>query len=491
MTQPNAREGQVGPAEESEGSIVPSKPGNAGGGKGPWFKVNVLRGQSREIGVSLVPPDKVGKLQEALHAKAKSAPTYRFYALYDKLYRTDVLQHAYLCCRANDGSPGVDGQTFADIEAYGVGKWLGEVAEDLRKKSYRPQAVRRVYIPKPDGTQRPLGIPTIKDRVVQMAALLVLEPIFEADLQPEQYAYRPGRSALDAVQQVQALMIAGHPEVVDADLSGYFDSIPHGKLMTSVARRVSDRYLLGLIKAWLEMPVEETDARGRKQRTTRNRDEGRGTPQGAPLSPLLSNLYMRRFILGWKTLGHERRLDAHIVNYADDFVICCNGTADEAMAAMRDMMARLGLTVNEAKTRLCRGPDERFDFLGYTIGTCYSPRTGWAYTGVKPSAKKVRGLKRKLREQTARSWLWLDVDALVGRLNALLRGWANYFRLGTVAAVYNDVNAHACYRLRRWLTRKFKLRGPQWARHADHRLHATLGLLRLRRPSAQFSHAKA
>ena len=188
MTQPNAREGQVGPAEESEGSIVPWKPGNAGGGKGPWFKVNVLRGQSREIGVSLLPPDKVGKLQEALHAKAKSAPQYRFYALYDKVYRADVLAYAYLCCRANDGSPGVDGQTFADIEAYGVARWLGEVAEDLRKKSYRPQAVRRVYIPKPDGTQRPLGIPTIKDRVVQMAVLLVLEPIFEADLPPEQYA---------------------------------------------------------------------------------------------------------------------------------------------------------------------------------------------------------------------------------------------------------------------------------------------------------------
>jgi RNA-directed DNA polymerase len=329
--------------------------------------------------VSLLPPPKVGKLQETLHAKAKKAPTYRFYALYDKVYRIDVLLFAYQCCRANDGAAGVDNQTFADIEAYGLLTWLGEVAEELKNKTYRPQAVRRVYIPKPDGKQRPLGIPTIKDRVVQTAALVVLEPIFEADLQPEQYAYRPGRSALGAVQQVQALMKQGHTEVIDADLSGYFDSIPHAELMKAVARRVSDRHLLALIRAWLEMPVEESDGRGGTSRTTRNRDEGRGTPQGAPLSPLLSNLYMRRFILGWKVLGHECRFDAHIVNYADDFVICCRGSADEAMAAMRDMMKRLKLTVNETKTRLCRGPDEPFNFLGYTIGRCYSPKTGASY----------------------------------------------------------------------------------------------------------------
>jgi group II intron reverse transcriptase/maturase len=290
---------------------------------------------------------------------------------------------------------------------------------------------------------------------------------------------------------VQALMIQGPTEVVDADLSGYFDSIPHAELMKAVARRVSDRQLLALIQAWLEMPVEESDGRGRKRRTTRNRDEGKGTPQGAPLAPLLSNLYMRRFLLGWKVLGHERRLDAHLVNYADDFVICCRGSAAEAMTAMRGMMARLKLTVNEAKTRLCRGPDEPFDFLGYTIGRCYSPQTGWAYLGVRPSAKKLRALKRQLSEQTARRWLWLDVDELVGRLNCLLRGWVNYFRLGTVAAAYNDVSAHVGYRLRRWLTRKFKLRGPQWSRHSDHHLRATLGLLRLRRPSAPPSHAQA
>src|SRR3954465_12464622 len=262
-----------------------------------------------------------------------------------------------------------------------------------------------------------------------MAAVLVLEPIFEADLEPEQFAYRAGRSALDAVRQVHGLLNTRHTEVIDADLSGYFDRLQHAELMTSVSRRVSDRHLLALIATWLESPVEEIDERGRHHRTTRARDERRGTPQGAPLSPLLSNLYMRRFVVGWKVLGHERRLDAHIVNYADDFVICCRDTADEAMTVLRAMMTKLKLTVNETKTRLCRGPDEPFDFLGYTIGRCYSPKTGWPYLGVQPSARKLQGLYRKLSEQTGRQWLWLEPEEMVGRLNAVLRGWANYFCL--------------------------------------------------------------
>ncbi len=455
------------------------KPDNAGGGKGPQFKVNVRSGESREIGVSLIPPPKVQKLRATLHAKAKSAPTYRFYALYDKVWRRDVLAFAYGCCFANQGAAGVDSQTFDDIEAYGWERWVDELAEELRTQAYCPQAVRRVYIPKPDGTQRPLGIPTIKDRVVQTAVLVVLEPIFEADLQPEQHAYRPGQSALDAVEKVRTLLRSGHMEVVDADLSGYFDSIPHAELMKSVARRVSDRRVLGLIKTWLETPVEEVDARGRRHRTTHNRDEGRGTPQGAPLSPLLANLYMRRFVLGWKVQGHERRLDAHIVNYADDFVICCRGTADQAMTVVRTMMAKLKLTVNETKTRLCRVPDETFDFLGYTFGRCYSPMTGDSYLGMRPSAKKIQAICAALSEQTRRGWLFLDPADMVSRLNRMLRGWANYFCRGAVVSAYRIVDNHACFRLRQWLGRRERVQGSSRSRYSEPYLRRTYGLVKL------------
>jgi RNA-directed DNA polymerase len=429
--------------------------------------------------VSLATPPKVQKLQTTLHAKAKGSPGYRFYRLYDKVYRRDILEFAYLRCRSNDGAPGVDGQTFEDIEAYGRDRWLDELTTELRERTYRPDPVRRVLIPKPDGKQRPLGIGSIRDRVAQMAVVLVLEPIFEADLPPEQHAYRPDHSALDAIRHVHGHVSTGHTEVVDADLSGYFDSIPHAELMKSLSRRISDRHLLGLIKMWLVAPVEETDDRGRTRRTTRNKDEGRGSPQGSPLSPLLANIYMRRFIVGWKVLGHEQRLDAHIVNYADDFVICCRGTADEAMTAMRGMMSKLRLTVNETKTRLCRVPEETFDFLGYTIGLCRSPKTGKSYIGTKPSAKKIDRIKREISDQTSRRWLWTDVEDRVARLNRILRGWSNYFCLGPVSASYRAVDRHARHRLRQWLRGKHKLKSRGTSRFPDQYLHDVLGLVRL------------
>jgi len=456
--------------------------GNAEGAKGPQFKVSATSSMTaRGLTMRLVPPEKVEKLQTALRTKAKQSPGYRFYALYDKVYRADVLHYAYRLCRANDGSSGVDGQTFADIEVYGEDRWLGELAEELRKKEYQPKAVRRVYIPKPDGKQRPLGIPTIRDRVVQTAALAVLEPIFEVDLQDEQHAYRPGRSAQDAIGQIERLLRSGRTEVVDADLSGYFDSIPHRELMKSVARRVSDRHMLHLVKMWLVAPVEETDERGNTHRTTRNKDDKRGTPQGAPISPLLSNLYMRRFVLGWKVLGYENRFSAQIVNYADDLVILCpRGCAEDAMKEMREMMCRLRLKVNEKKTRLARLPEETFDFLGYTFGRLYDRRTGGAYYGGCPSLKSMKRLRGRIHEETTRRRLWKSEENMTTVINRLLTGWANYFSVGTVRRSYSSVDHYVFQRLRQWWCAKHKVRNRRDTRFSYEYVYGQLGLTRLR-----------
>ncbi len=445
--------------------------------------------------MSLATPPKVEKLQKALHAKAKGEPGFRFYQLYDKLYREDILAHAWALCRSKRkkkrGAAGVDGETFADIESRGVEDWLGELGQELREKRYRAAPLKRVWLPKSGGGRRPLGIPTIRDRVAQTAAVLVLSPIFEADLEPEQYAYRAGRDAHEAVRRVHGLVRTGHEEVIEADVSGYFDAIPHAELMRSVARRVSDRQLLALIKQWLVVAVEEDDGRGGRRRTNRARRERRGIPQGAPISPLLSNLYMRRLVLGWKRLGHERRYAARIVNYADDFVICCRGDAAAAMEALGKLVRRLGLELNESKSGIRRLPAESVEFLGYTIGRCHSSRTGRAFIGTRPSRRSVRRVTQAVNDRAARCHTHEEAAVLVGRLNDLLAGWGNYFCLGPVSTAYRAVDAHARERLRQWLCAKHRRRDRGRLFYPDEHLYDTLGLVCLSRRTRDFPWAKA
>jgi len=426
--------------------------------------------------MSLATPSKIRELQIKLYRKAKNEPEYRFYILYDKIYREDILAHAYALARANKGAPGVDGQTFEQIESAGLAEWLTGLRQELCDKTYQPQPVRRVMIPKPGGGERPLGIPTIRDRVVQTAAKIVLEPIFEADLEPSAYGYRPKRRAQDAIQKVHKLVCEGYTDVVDADLSKYFDTIPHCELMQCVARRIVDGEVLRLIKMWLQAPVEERDENG-KRRLTGGKDRHCGTPQGGVASPMLANLYMNRLLKSWRSTKRGEQFDAQIVNYADDFVILSRGKAAEALNWTRQVTNRMGVTLNEAKTSIKQARRESFNFLGYTFGPHRYKKDGRTYLGASPSKKAVARLKEKVGDHLVPSNTGPEVR---DRLNQILRGWAAYFSYGTRTMAYRAVDNYVYQRVRHFLRRRHKVATRGTRCFSDEVVFGELGVLRLR-----------
>jgi RNA-directed DNA polymerase len=412
--------------------------------------------------MSLATPIAIRTLQRKLYCKAKAEPAFRFYLLYDKIYRDDILRHAYALAHENAGAPGVDGVTFAVIEAAGVEAWLAGLRVELVAKTYRPDPVRRVSIPKADGEgERMLGIPTIRDRVVQTAAKLVLEPIFEADFEDNAYGYRPARGAFDAVKDVHRHICRGYTNVVDADLSRYFDSIPHDDLKVPIEERVRD-------------------GKRRMRGGKRNRH---GTPQGGVVSPMLANIYMNRFLKHWRLTGRGEAFRAHVVAYADDFVILSRGHAAEALAWTQAVMTKLGLTLNEAKTSVKNAQTERFDFLGYSFGLHHYGKTGQRYLGASPSKKSVGRIKAKVSELLVprNTGAWPEVR---DRLNLLLQGWSAYFGYGTQTQACQAINHHVYDRVRNFLRRRHQMHGRGTRKFGAAAVFGTLGVLQLRRVPA-------
>jgi len=432
--------------------------------------------------MSLTTPDKIRDLQIKLYRKAKNEPGFRFYPLYDKVYREDILLHAYLLAKANDGAPGVDGESFRDIESRGREEWLNGLRKELHEKTYKPQPVRRKMIEKPGGGERPLGIPTIRDRVAQTAAKLVLEPIWEADLEPNAYGYRPRKSAQDAIRKVDEHLHRGYTNIVDADLSKYFDTIPHSELLQCVARRIVDGQMLHLIKMWIKAPVEERDEKG-KVRVTGGKDNDRGTPQGGVVSPALANLYMNRMLKGWRQTRRGEQYQAYIVNYADDFVILSRGKAKEALEWTRGVLGRLDLTLNEKKTSIRNARQERFDFLGYTFGPHINPRDGGEYIGYSPSNKSVGRIKQKVGELLERrnGAPWEEVRQ---KLNRKLQGWRQYFNCGSTGRAYKAVDEYVYDRVRNFLRRRHKVSSQGTRQFSSERVYGSLGVFRLQGPRA-------
>jgi len=425
--------------------------------------------------------DKVRRLQERLHQSAKLDKQRRFHQLYDKVASPWFLEVAWQRVRANKGAPGPDGVSIESVEARGVESFLEGLVRELRERRYKAGPVRRVYIPKANGKLRPLGIPNVRDRVVQAAALLVLEPIFEADLPDTAFGFRPGRNAHQALTRIRTHLMGGRMEVVDADLSSYFDTIPHANLLKLVARRVVDRSILSLIEQWLRAPViEPTDPPG-----SAGRRSEQGTPQGGVISPLLANIYHACIPHLWERRGDARNLGGEIISYADDFVILLPpGRGAAALEGLRGICERLSLKLNEDKTRVADALEDGFQFLGFELAKVLNPKSGKRYARTVPAKKSEQRLRDRLRELTPRWRHNQPVGEVVEEINRVLRGWGNYFYYGHPQRVMARVNHFAAERLRKWLMRRRQKRGMGYTQYPPVRLYEEYGLYRLptRRP---------
>lgn len=414
----------------------------------------------------LTPLERVQDFQRGLYLKAKRKEVKRFYSLYDKVYRWDILVESWRRVKANKGCAGVDGETIEAIEKMGVREFLKEIQKELKAKTYRPQNIKRVYIPKPNGDKRPLGIATVKDRVVQMAVKIVIEPIFEVEFQDCSYGFRPKRSAHQALKEVKGLLKRGYTQVIDADLKSYFDTIPHSRLIELIAKRISDKNILRLIKLWLKAGVVSEGAI--------IRNEAIGSPQGSIVSPLLSNIYLNELDKVWKGI-YERKFNAHLIRYADDFVILSGRQPQEALKTLQMIIKGLSLKLNEEKTKILDMQKDKLTFLGFSYKKIYDGRKKIRYIISYPSAKAMKSIRNRIRELTNYQTPE-KVKVMVSKLNPVLRGWANYFMEGNSSRWFDKLRYYTGNKVRRFIQKRKQRAGFRYRAYTDRYLYKELGL---------------